>query len=701
MRPLIFVSVLVLLTPAALNAAPSFEQVKGDWRSSDAFLLDRHGELLGRLRLDSKVRRLDWVSLKEVSPALRRAVVHAEDRHFETHEGVDWAALGSAAIGNLFGKGRRGASTISMQVAAMLDSGLSRKNGARDLGQKWDQIVAAQELEDSWSKDEILETYLNSVTFRGELQGVDAGSHGLFGKSPSGLDDAESLLLAAMLRGPNASIPSVARRACQIAESVGRAVSCEYIESLASTALDKTRHSDQTESGAPHVAQRLLRVAGEKVRSSLDASLQRFASQSLAHQLEGLKGQNVSDGAVLVVDNESGDVLAYVGNAGGRSSARYVDGVRALRQAGSTLKPFLYATALEKRLVTAASLVDDSPLALPTANGIYVPQNYDKTFNGAMTVRTALASSINIPAVRMLTLVGIDTFFDQLKQLGYSSLNESSDFYGYALALGAADVSLWEQVNAYRTLSNNGVWTDMKLDLATVPAKKARVLSSSAAFIVSDILADRSARSVTFGLESPLATRFWSAVKTGTSKDMRDNWCVGYSQKYTVGVWVGNFKGDAMWDVSGVTGAAPVWLEVMNFLHANERSERPKTPSGLVTANVEFSNGTEGSRKEWFINGTQTTRITSTFSSASVPRIIYPASGTIIVYDPDIPSENQAVVVELSQRAQGQELLLDGVPLSSNEAAIRWVPSEGVHVLKLVQRQLAIDTVEFVVRSWN
>ena len=239
---------------------------------------------------------------------------------------------------------------------------------------------------------------------------------------------------------------------------------------------------------------------------------------------------------------ESGDVLAYIGNNGVRSSARYVDGTRALRQAGSILKPFLYALAFDRKVLTPVSLLDDSPLELAVGGGSYRPRNYDEQFHGLVTARTALASSLNIPAVRTLQLVGVEDFWSTLRRLGFRSLEES-EFYGPSLALGTADICLEDLVNAYRSIANGGVLTASRLTPDTPRSKEGRVFSRGAAFLVSDILSDRESRALTFGLENPLATRFWTAVKTGTSKDMRDNWCVGYSERYTVGVWIGNFSG--------------------------------------------------------------------------------------------------------------------------------------------------------------
>ena len=252
------------------------------------------------------------------------------------------------------------------------------------------------------------------------------------------------------------------------------------------------------------------------------------------------------DGAALVVDNASGEILAYAGNIGEQSSARFVDGVRAMRQAGSTLKPLIYALAFDQRLLTPASLMDDSPLDIPVIGGVYRPKNYDNRFHGMVTVRVALASSLNVPAVKALNLIGINSFVETMQRLDFRNIREP-DYYGLSIALGSADITLWDLVAAYRALANGGVWSPLRLTAGETRAVPRRVVSPEAAFLIADILSDRESRSRTFSLESPLSTRYWTAVKTGTSKDMRDNWCVGFSDRYTVGIWAGNFSGEPMY----------------------------------------------------------------------------------------------------------------------------------------------------------
>ncbi len=683
---------------------PGYQKVKMAHTTSEARLLDRHGEIIHELRVDSIGRRLEWTPLAEVSPALQAAILCAEDHRYYSHRGVDWISLAGAASGALHGSTARGASTITMQLVSRLAPELRPHSFRRSLFQKVKQIRTAREIERRWSKGEILEAYLNLVTFRGELEGIAAAAAGLFGKKPHGLNDAESVILAALVRSPNASAEQVGTRAVALARAMSLPVNAVDIAALSQLTLSRPYYVPPAAALAPHVAQQVLRPAlhgpagpDARVVCTLDAGLQRFAADALRHQLMQLRPQNVRDGAVLAVENQSGDVLAYVGNDGDRASARFVDGVRAPRQAGSTLKPFVYGIAFERRQLTPVSLLDDSPLDIPVGGGIYRPRNYDKHFHGMVTSRTALASSLNVPAVRVISLVGIDPVIERLEAFGFHNL-QYSDFYGPSLALGAVDITLWDLVNAYRALANGGVWSTLRLTPNPSSPRSRRVLSPEAAFLLQDILSDRESRSVTFSLESPLSTRFWTAVKTGTSKDMRDNWCVGFSQRYTVGVWTGNFSGQPMWDVSGITGAAPIWVETMNWLHQGESSAVPAPPSGVSRRTVQMAFSGRRSQ-EWFVRGTETDLVEPAVRKARI-RIAYPASGTVMALDPDIPDEDQKVLLEAEPAGSPLDWLLDDQRLGSSASPLLWTPSMGKHTLSLVDASgRTLDAVEFEVRG--
>jgi penicillin-binding protein 1C len=695
---LCIVAMVLILRPGSYTG-PAFEEVRAAHARSESVLLDRHGALLHEQRTSNQGRRLEWVRLNEISPALPAAILAAEDRRFYQHHGVDWGAMIRASLNRLRSE-NRGASTISMQLAARLDADLHPTGRHRTVTQKWQQIQEALSLERSWSKAQILEAYLNLVTFRGELQGLAAAAGGLFDKKTHGLTQVESIILAALVRSPNSATPHVIRRAGSLSDSMNLGLTHAEIAARAVETLNRPYFIRPATALAFHVMNRLFREERSKkgeipdrMVCTLDRGLQQFVADTLHRHIISLHSRNVTDGAVVVLDNRTGDALAYVGNTGDESSARYVDGIQALRQAGSTLKPFIYGAALDQRILTAATRIDDSPVDIPATGGLYRPANYDQQFHGPVSVRIALASSLNIPAVKTLSLVGVDQALRILADAGFDSL-ESADFYGLSLALGAAEVNLWELTNAYRSLANGGEWRPSRLSFDKGLDPPRRVLSPQTAFILSDILGDRESRSQTFSLESPLATRFWTAVKTGTSKDMRDNWCVGYSDRYTVGVWAGNFSGKPMWNVSGISGAAPVWVEIMNWLHRGNASYEPKLPSEVVAGKTldEFGH------REWFIRGTENSITTGIANPAS--RIMYPAANTIIALDPDIPSEDQKLFFEARLNTKDLQWKLDGQNLGDAGGLMLWTPVPGKHALELVDTtDRTIDSVAFEVRG--
>jgi len=707
-------SVLILASVALLGSCyffllqprsgiPPYQKVRAGYIKSEGILLDRNGELIHELRIHRQGRRLDWTALRDISPALQSAILTAEDRRFYHHRGVDWVSAGAAFLEVVSPSRTRGASTITMQLAALCDETLRSTQPRRSLFQKLKQVRAAWCYERSWSKAEILEAYLNLVTFRGELQGVAAAARGLFSKEPQGLNHVEAVILAALVRSPNAGLEAVISRANTLAGAMNLKLKQPEIETAVKEIFARPYYVRPQMALAPHVALQLFAAGGARgdtpatISCTLDGRLQAFAAEALERHVLSAQSRNMHDGSVLVAENRSGDVLAYVGNTGERASARYVDGIRAMRQAGSTLKPFVYALAFDAHILTPASLMDDSPLDIPVAGGVYRPRNYDNRFHGTVTARIALASSLNVPAVKALNLVGVDAFVDSLHRLGFEDIR-IAEFYGPSLALGSADVSLWDLVNAYRAIANGGIWSPLRLIPGESTRPGNRVVSAESAFLISDILSDRESRSRTFDLESPLSTRFWTAVKTGTSKDMRDNWCVGFSDRYTVGVWAGNFSGEPMWNVSGVTGAAPAWIEIMNQLHRQELSRKPQPPAGLVQRRVEIPSIFQ-SKQEWFIRGTETLLVQDA-ASGIVPKIAYPTSGTVVALDPDIPPEDQKMFFEAKPEGNSLKWILDGENFGAAAALIPWPPRKGRHVLTLRDHSgKELDSVTFEVRG--
>jgi penicillin-binding protein 1C len=751
----------VLASTIVIAVPPTFDGVRTQHTPSDHHLLDRNGNPLQRIRIDKKVRRSEWIKLDDISPAMIDAVLASEDKRFFDHGGVDWRATASAAITNLrAGEVKRGASSISMQVAASFDASLARANAGKDartVSQKVDQAQAAWDLERAWSKQQILETYLNTIYFRGELQGIGAASEQLFGKSPHGLSLVESSILAALIRAPQAPRATVERRACEVLASLARESDCAQVAFAIDRWGSVGARRDESDSLAPHVvkylpsprgggiegegvgsrvqfvsnAQTLFPGGRDLVRSTIDRPLQQAAQDAIRKHLQILAGRNAHDAAVVVIDNATGEVLAYVGSSGQLSEAGEVDAARAPRQAGSTLKPFIYALGIEKNLFTAATLLDDSPFSVDVGGGAYTPQNYAHEYVGPVSVRTALASSLNVPAIRALTLVGVAPAHATLKRAGLTTLVNDPEHYGFSLALGSADVNLLELTNAYRAIANGGMWSETRFALCptcrsgsaamlpplqgerdTLVASRSgggdgvrlhtkdrvvaaptdrRFFSEPTAWLIAHILSDRGARYVTFGFDNPLSLSHWAAVKTGTSKDMRDNWAIGFNTRVTVGVWVGNAKGLPMHNVTGVSGAGPIWADVMEA--AAQRfgaGAAPKSPSALVKRRIEFTSEQariEAGRDEFFIRGTEPAAsgnnariaIAAREATSQGARIVSPTDGAIIAIDPDIPTANQRIALKSGDTAQANCWEINGERLGCSEKTIAWSPSDSAH----------------------
>lgn len=691
---------LFTLTFASLDYAtrppplPSYATTKSNWQPSEAWLYDRNGQLIDSTRVNFAARRLDWTPLGSVSQVTRETIVATEDHRFYSHYGVDTLAMLGALRDRIRGKRHRGASTLSMQVAGFLSPDLAAP-GARGIFDKLRQIRAGWAIDGTWDKDEILEAYLNLAGFRGESQGIGAAALGLFGKTPGSLSRDDAMLLAALLPEPQAPAASVARRACALSHDKD----CTRFSGEAASMLGPARSLALDPGLAPHLSQRLLTKPGLKITTTLDARIQQAAIIALRRQLLGLGGSRARDGAVVVVDNASGDVLAYVGGIGGNSTAPAVDGANSYRQAGSTLKPFLYAQAIEKGYLTPASILDDSPVQLDTASGLYVPQNYDHAFKGPVSARSALAGSLNVPAVRTLLLVGVEQFRDRLWDTGYRGMTEDGQYYGFSLALGSAEVTLLEQADAYRALANGGNWAPLRLKADDSPEKPRHIVSPQAAWMVADMIADPNARAQTFGLDSALRLPFWAAVKTGTSKAMRDNWCIGFSDRYTVAVWVGNLEGDPMRAVSGTSGAAPVWRDLMLALHAGQPGQAPKRPVGIEERTISFAGGIEQPRREYFLKGTGQTQIASAPAASRRPRIINPVAGSVYAIDPDIPIERQRLAIGVSGEVTAHRLMLDRKDLGAADSKPLILAGPGRHMLKLTDVSgRVVDQVMFTVR---
>ncbi|XDD46990.1 penicillin-binding protein 1C [Leptospira sp. WS39.C2] len=676
-------SYLSLVFPSILIALPTYQEVKSNYLPSDISLYDRRQELIQRLRVRKEYRSEGWVEYQEFPKFLIDSVIHAEDKRFYEHKGVDSNAILSSLFFSLKGTSLRGASTISMQLVTLLDPNLQPgKNQRKSIFQKIKQIHQATELESFWTKEEILTAYLNLIFFRGELKGIASATQGLFRKSVSSITPNESYLLAALIRSPQSSIEKISKRVCALKkERDGVFQNCEEISRFVRESLFRNTNYLQQPSYVPLFAKSVIELGGYnlneflKIDTTLSYSYQKKVEEILRRNIKTLENRNVKDGAVVVIENKTGKVLVYVANIGKESSVSQLDLIRTKRQVGSTLKPFVYALNFQQKKLTPNSILSDSPIGIPVYQGIYRPLNYDKSYKGNVTVRQSLASSLNIPAIRALSFLDVNEFVSLLENLGIKGL-QYPEFYGPSLALGAADISLLELTNAYRMFANGGLYSQIQWRENEGSFEQKRIFSTQVSFMISDILSDREARSLGFGWDNFLSTSYFTAVKTGTSQDMRDNWCIGYSEHYTVGVWVGNPTGSPMLDVSGITGAAPVWRETMDVLHESLNSklisyEDPTTNEFELNEKMDSSNG----------NGLEKTK---SF------RILTPVSGSIFALDPDIPNGRQKILFTISSYDVSYSYYLNDVFLAHTKEPFLWEPKKGEYRLEIKDKDQKI-----------
>lgn len=538
-------------------------------REQSLLIEDRHGALLRSTRAgDGSLSA--WVPLGEMDPDLPRAFVAVEDRRFYSHHGIDGRSVVRAVRDNLL---RRrvvsGASTISMQLARLVHP------MGRGWGDKVMQSLWALRLEAHLSKNQILEQYLNRVPLGQGTVGVNAAMRLYFGGTPREASLGEAALLASLAKAPSSQNPMVDPRRALLRRAGGLAA-LRREGYLTAAEEERARQEPLLGSGrgkpflAPHFTSRLLVEAEEahrpirgEWRTSLDLELQAELEDEVRHTVDQLEDQGARHGALVVLDNRSGEVLAWVGSPDfWADTAGQVDMVVSPRQPGSSLKPFLYAMAFDRGF-TAASVLADIATTYQTANGPYHPRNYDRRYHGPVRAREALASSYNVPAVGIAERIGYATLLHGLHQAGFGSLTRSAEHYGLGLALGNGDVTLIELANGYRTLANGGEWSPVRYwaseaGSAAPDSAPRQVVSRASAALALDILSDPVARIPGFGLSTPFDWPFRAAAKTGTSRHYTDNWAAATTGRFTVAVWVGNFSGQPMEGVSGVSGAGPL-----------------------------------------------------------------------------------------------------------------------------------------------
>ncbi len=538
------------------------------------------------------------VTLSDVPGALVDATLAAEDRRFWQHHGVDWRATLRAAWSCIrHGRVISGGSTLTQQLIK------SYEKRPRTLRSKAIEALQAMRLEQVWSKERILLTYLNRLDYGNRCRGPADAARFYFATPLTELSTAQAAFLAGLPQAPSRLNPhrnfnQARKRQTWI---IGRMAACGLLANPSrnrALAEPIKLAAPRRAYNAPHFVDLILqqnrRLSEEHsgpIATTLDLELNRYAETILRGQLGRLREHHVSDGAVVVIDNRDGSVLALVGSENYFAPGDgQVNGAWAPRSAGSTFKPFTYAIALEKG-ATPATVVADLPVQFATPTGIFAPVNYQRRCHGPMRYREALANSLNIPAVKVLDSIGGAGVLQQrLRACGLTTLNADPDYYGLGLTIGNAEARLLELANAYACLARLGAWQPYRLlrePAQSIPAPATnRWFSADVAFLIADMLADNNARALEFGVDSPLYFDFPVACKTGTSTDFRDNWAFGYTPEFTVGVWVGNFDGSPMAQVSGVTGAGPIMHEVMHELHQRCGTTWYARPANIVEARV-------------------------------------------------------------------------------------------------------------------
>ena len=670
-------------------------------------LLDRHGTPLREARVDERFSR--EITLDEVPKHVVNAVLAAEDKRFFQHCGVDFLAT-TRAIGNAVTQGHitSGASTITQQLIKISE------RRRRTLVTKVIESVTAVRLEQLWSKEQILAAYLNRIDFGNLNIGIAAAADYYFGKPVGDLSDAEAAFLAGIPKNPHRLNPHTAREAAQkrqgvvlrrmrengfVSEERYAAATNEPLRLRAPRRLFRAPHFtdlvlQQLRSGdVPVAGNNGDKSVAAPVRTTLDLPLNEQVERIVRERVAQLREHNVRNAAAVVIENATGEVIALVGSedyfAPGTGQ---VNGAWAKRSAGSTLKPFTYLLALE-RGATAASVIADVRTSFPTDSGFYRPENYNRRCYGPVRYRTALGSSLNIPAVKVLIEAGgVPALHERLRAVGLTTLDKPADVYGLGLTLGNCEGRLLEITNAYASLARLGEYRPWHV-LAQNTAARERVPPEGRAptrrysrpelvWQIADIMSDNAARTLAFGINSALRYDYPVAVKTGTSTDFRDNWTIGFTPEFSVGVWVGNFDGEPMHEVSGVTGAGPILHGIFDYLRATRGTTWFQTPPEIVERNVHPLTGrlladddARGVREkfvadrlppaespddydgggnvklgaeysEWLASAENSLRDRTTVASAeSQLRITSPLPGGTYLLDPDVPSSRRIPLV--------------------------------------------------------
>lgn len=618
-----------LPNPLALTTHPAPASTK---------LLDRNGKLIYEIYIDERRTPITLASLPKYA---WQATLAAEDKDFYNHSGVSFTGIARAFINTFFKGNLQGGSTITQQLVkkALLNDDRTIKRKARE-------FVLSAAVEILYKKDQILEFYLNQIPYGGTAYGLESASQTYFGKSAHDLDLAEAALLAGLPQAPSLYSPFGSRpelgkqRQIYVLDEM---VKDKFIsqEEYDAAAHEELKFITPNKLQAPHFSLWVKDLLIDKygidkitqeglvVTTTLDLDLQNFAQDAVATEVGKLKSAHVGNGAVLVTQPKTGQILAMVGSKDYFNTADdgNVNVTLAHRQPGSSIKPIIYAANIDRKLITASTMFADKPTCFLQANQEpYCPSNYDNSWHGPTQVRFALGNSFNIPAVKNLVLGGLENFIASSSAFGLKTYTDPTK-YGPSLALGGGEVTMLDMATAYSVLANTGNRVDLNpilkvadkngkvLEEAPKLPSNTRVISEGSAFIVSHLLLDNGARTAAFGPSSYLNVSGHPevSVKTGTTNDKRDNWTIGFTPDVLVAVWVGNNNNTPMSAVaSGVTGASPIWNKVIGFYLKGKAQRWPIQPPDVVGALVCSLSGLKAAdgipdcapRYEYFLTGT-------------------------------------------------------------------------------------------------
>jgi len=570
-------------------------------------LADLRGRIFARLAT-TEARDARPIPLRNMGQWLPLVTVGLEDHRFWQHDGVDIIATAGALWRNIR-KGRvvSGASTITQQLVKVATG-----RPPRTLWTKTREAFAAMRLERMWSKERILEEYLNRIDYGNRRLGVEAAARAYFGKACQDLSLNEAIFLAGLPQSPRRFNPwqNLGNAEKNYRRNVSRLAESQLLplgaEDLVASPPHVTRNDP--ERGARAFAELALSRArpAAVIATTLDWDLQLVAESLLSEHMRTAGPMGVGDAAIVVVDNASGEVRAMA--CAGQAEHAAFNSAIVPRSSGSTLKPFAYLQGIEERRFTAATLMPDTEEAIPATYADYDPQNYNHRAHGPVRVREALGNSLNVPAVVALSQVGARRAFEALRRWGFE-IPGNFESFGAGYILGNADIRLLDLAGAYAGIARGGQAWPARV-LSSEPIEVERLASPESTAIFTDILCDNEARRLSFGTFSPLNLGMRIAVKTGTSSGFRDRWCVGFSQTHTVAVWAGNLNGRALGEVLAVRAAAPLWAGMMRHLLATGSMPLPEPSGDLVTLDVAAESGLlpragERTIKEYFLPGTE------------------------------------------------------------------------------------------------